>query len=52
MLSDSEKQQLNECGYLVLPDLMGTALLAEVRERVEELFAEEGREDSGRLSSG
>jgi len=42
MLSDSEKQQLNECGYLVLPDLMGTALLAEVRARVEELFAEEG----------
>ena len=42
MLSDSEKRQLDERGYLVLPDLMGPALLAEVRDRVEELFALEG----------
>ncbi|HZT32055.1 MAG TPA: phytanoyl-CoA dioxygenase family protein [Bryobacteraceae bacterium] len=42
MLSDSEKRQLDEQGYLVLPDLMGPALLAEVRARVEELFAKEG----------
>ena len=42
MLSDSEKRQLNESGYLVLPDLMGPVLLAEVRTRVEELFAAEG----------
>jgi ectoine hydroxylase-related dioxygenase (phytanoyl-CoA dioxygenase family) len=42
MLSDSDKRQLDERGYLVLPDLMGPALLEEVRQRVEELFAEEG----------
>ena len=42
MLSESDKRQLDERGYLVLPDLMGPALLAEVRARVEELFREEG----------
>ncbi len=42
MLSESEKRQLDECGYLALPDLMGRDLLEEVRQRVEELFAEEG----------
>src|SRR5215472_7468512 len=42
MLSDFEKRQLDECGYLVLPDLMDPALLEDVRARVEELFAEEG----------
>ena len=42
MLSDSEKQQLDECGYLVLPGLMGPELLREVRDKVEELFAREG----------
>jgi ectoine hydroxylase-related dioxygenase (phytanoyl-CoA dioxygenase family) len=44
MLSDSDKRQLDERGYLVLPGLMGPALLAEVRERVEELFAAEGEQ--------
>jgi ectoine hydroxylase-related dioxygenase (phytanoyl-CoA dioxygenase family) len=42
MLSDSDKAQLDEKGYLVLPDFMGADLLAELRRRVEELFAEEG----------
>jgi ectoine hydroxylase-related dioxygenase (phytanoyl-CoA dioxygenase family) len=42
MLSESEKRQLDDFGYLVLPDLMGRELLARVRQRVEELFAEEG----------
>jgi ectoine hydroxylase-related dioxygenase (phytanoyl-CoA dioxygenase family) len=42
MLSDWEKQQLDECGYLVLPNLMGPDLLAELRARVDELFASEG----------
>jgi ectoine hydroxylase-related dioxygenase (phytanoyl-CoA dioxygenase family) len=42
MLSDSEKLQLDECGYLVLPGLMSRELLCEVRERVEELFVQEG----------
>jgi len=42
MLSDFEKRQLDESGYLVLPGLMGQELLAEVRGRVEELFAGEG----------
>lgn len=42
MLSESEKQQLDERGYLVLEGLMGPALLAEVRARIQELFAQEG----------
>jgi ectoine hydroxylase-related dioxygenase (phytanoyl-CoA dioxygenase family) len=42
MLSDFEKRQLDECGYLVLPGLMGPELLREVRDRIEELFAQEG----------
>ena len=42
MLSDSDKRQLDEHGYLVLPGLMDPALLREVRERVEQLFAAEG----------
>jgi ectoine hydroxylase-related dioxygenase (phytanoyl-CoA dioxygenase family) len=42
MLSGSEARQLDERGYLVFEGLMGPALLAELRARVEELFAEEG----------
>ena len=42
MLSEAGKQQLDEEGYLVLPDLMGAGLLQQLRGRVEELFAEEG----------
>ena len=42
MLGDCEKRQLDESGYLLLPGLMDPDLLAEVRGRVEELFAGEG----------
>ena len=42
MLTDSEKRPLDKQGYLTLPDLMGPELLAELREKVDELFAHEG----------
>jgi ectoine hydroxylase-related dioxygenase (phytanoyl-CoA dioxygenase family) len=42
MLSETEMRQLDERGYLVLPDFMDADLLATLRQRVEELFAEEG----------
>lgn len=42
MLSPAEREQLDKLGYLVLPDFMSAELLAEVRERVEQVFAEEG----------
>src|SRR5688572_22242743 len=40
--SQGQKRHLNETGYLILPGLMSAALLARLRQRVEELFAEEG----------
>ena len=42
MLSEADKRQLDEKGYLVLAGLMDAKLLAELRARVEELFTEEG----------
>jgi hypothetical protein len=42
MLTSSDKRQLDECGYLALPGLMGPGLLGEVRARIEELFTAEG----------
>ena len=42
MLTQTEKAQLDEQGFLVLPDFMDAALLAALRARVEELFAAEG----------
>jgi len=42
MLTDSDRRQLDEQGYLVLPGLMRAELLESLRHRVEELFAEEG----------
>jgi hypothetical protein len=42
----SHHDQLDELGYVILPDLMSTELLNGLRSRVEELFAEEG-EDAG-----
>jgi ectoine hydroxylase-related dioxygenase (phytanoyl-CoA dioxygenase family) len=42
MLSDSDRRQLEEQGYLLLPGLMDAGLLARARRRIEELFAEEG----------
>jgi ectoine hydroxylase-related dioxygenase (phytanoyl-CoA dioxygenase family) len=41
-MTDSDRRQLDEQGYLVLPGLMPPELLERVRARVEELFAEEG----------
>lgn len=42
MLSEADRKQLDEEGYLVLPGLMGNELLANLRGRIDELFAEEG----------
>ena len=41
-MTEREEQFLNEQGYLVLENFMSADLLAEVRQRVEELFREEG----------
>jgi ectoine hydroxylase-related dioxygenase (phytanoyl-CoA dioxygenase family) len=42
MLTEAEKRQLDERGYLVLEDLMGRELLEGLRARIEELFKLEG----------
>lgn len=42
MLTQSQKRQLDELGYLVLPDFVAPSLLAELRERVERLWKQEG----------
>lgn len=42
MLTDADRQQLDEQGYLVLPGLMSAGVLEFLRRRVEELFEEEG----------
>ncbi len=42
MLTDSDRRQLDEQGYLVLPGLMSGVLLETLRSRIGELFAEEG----------
>jgi hypothetical protein len=42
MLAQSEKRQLDELGYLVLPNFIPPLLLDTLRERVETLWAEEG----------
>jgi ectoine hydroxylase-related dioxygenase (phytanoyl-CoA dioxygenase family) len=41
-LTDIEKRCLDEEGYVLLEDFMDAGPLAELRQRVEELFAEEG----------
>jgi ectoine hydroxylase-related dioxygenase (phytanoyl-CoA dioxygenase family) len=41
-LTREQKQQLDDAGYLLLPDFMGSELLAELRRRTEELFNAEG----------
>ncbi len=41
-LSITEMHRLDEEGFIVLEDFMGADLLARLRERVEQLFAEEG----------
>ena len=42
MLSASHKRQLDDQGYLILDDLMGPELLGALRQRIDQLFAEEG----------
>src|SRR5204863_3940277 len=42
MLTYSDKRQLDDCGYFVMPGLMGRELLTEVRRRIDEIFSEEG----------
>ena len=42
MLAPSEKQQLDELGYLALPDFIPPPMLDELRDRVETLWATEG----------
>jgi len=41
-ISQTQRQQLDEVGYLVLPGFMSAEMLAEMRARVEALYAEEG----------
>jgi hypothetical protein len=41
-MTPSQREQLDRDGFAILNGFMGDALLAEVRERVEELFAMEG----------
>ena len=42
MLTDSGRRQLDEQGYLLLPGVMNAGMLARARQRIDELFAEEG----------
>jgi len=41
-LTQTEIRGLDENGFLVLEDFMSADLLAQLRERVEQLFVEEG----------
>jgi ectoine hydroxylase-related dioxygenase (phytanoyl-CoA dioxygenase family) len=44
MLEQSERRQLDELGHLVLPGFVPPPMLAELRDRVETLWAQEGSE--------
>jgi hypothetical protein len=46
ILSAADRRQLDDLGYLVLPDFVPATMLEEMRERVEALWAEEG-DDAG-----
>jgi ectoine hydroxylase-related dioxygenase (phytanoyl-CoA dioxygenase family) len=46
MVSAADRRQMDELGYLVLPDFVPAPMLEEMRERVEALWAEEG-DDAG-----
>jgi ectoine hydroxylase-related dioxygenase (phytanoyl-CoA dioxygenase family) len=50
-LTDREKQQLDEDGYLVLHDWIEVDLLRKLRQRVEDLFAEEGEQAGAEFKS-
>jgi ectoine hydroxylase-related dioxygenase (phytanoyl-CoA dioxygenase family) len=41
-MTEAEKRQLDDQGYLVIENLMGSALLDQVSRRVDELFEQEG----------
>jgi ectoine hydroxylase-related dioxygenase (phytanoyl-CoA dioxygenase family) len=41
-MTDDQRRQLDEQGYVVLPGFMGEELLGELRARILELFEEEG----------
>jgi ectoine hydroxylase-related dioxygenase (phytanoyl-CoA dioxygenase family) len=41
-MTDDQRRQLDEQGYVVLPDFMGGELLAGLRARILEVFEEEG----------
>ena len=43
-LSDLECEALDHKGFVALPGFMGPALIASIRARIEELFAEEGEQ--------
>jgi ectoine hydroxylase-related dioxygenase (phytanoyl-CoA dioxygenase family) len=42
MMTEFERQQLDTMGFVVLENLLSPAALAEVRQRIEELYAAEG----------
>ena len=42
MLTDAERSHLEEQGYLVFPGLMDASMLTALRERIKQLFREEG----------
>lgn len=44
MLEQTERRQLDELGYLVLPGFVPPRMLAELRDRVEALWEQEGSE--------
>ena len=41
-MTDAERRQLDELGWVTLPDAMDAAMLRETRQRVEQLWLEEG----------
>lgn len=41
-MTDAERQQLDDQGYVVLPDAMGVDLMSALRARILDLFEEEG----------
>src|SRR5436305_6539398 len=46
-MAEVDKRELDEQGYMVIENLMGAALLDQVRRRVDELFAQEGSQAGG-----
>src|SRR5438874_1280255 len=47
MLSDTDRRQLDEQGWLALPGLMSAGQLAALRGRIDQLFDEEGPNAGG-----